>query len=378
MRIFILAAETSGDILGADLITALRMNVANLEIDAVAGLRMQEAGCNVIYRSDQLAVMGIIEPLMRLPFFLKMRRHIFKFIKQTQPDVFIGIDAPDFNLGLEKKIKKLGIKVVHYVSPSVWAWRKWRIKKIKKAVDLMLTLFPFETKIYQESSIFVKFIGHPLADKIPLVNDSRVAKLKLALSAEKEYLAIMPGSRSMELEHLAKDFILAAQICLEQNPNLEIITNMTNMERAKEFRDILKKCELKNFAIRVFVDQADLVLQAADYLLLTSGTVTLEGMLYGKPMVVAYKMARFNYFLAKFLVKIKYFSLPNLIANKKLVPEFLQDEVNAQNLAFALNNIMQSKNKLLELQNEFVQLHQKLSCNASAQAAKAILELLEC
>jgi lipid-A-disaccharide synthase len=375
MRIGIVAGEASGDTLAANLIQTLKQHYQNLIIEGVAGPKMITAGCTAIFPLEKLAVMGIIEPIKHLPEIIKIRRYLQKYFLNNPPDVFIGIDAPDFNLGLEIKLKQAGIPVVHYVSPTVWAWRKGRIHKIKRAVNLMLTLFPFETTIYQEHNIPVKFVGHPLADKIPLHPDKQTARAKLNLPHDAKILAILPGSRKMELKHLAKQFIQAAKICLSAKPNLKIITAMVNSQRRQQFSKILAKT-MPDLPITIFDQQAQTVLAAADVALLTSGTITLEAMLLKTPMVVAYRMSKINLIVAALLIRIKYFSIPNLIANKKIVPEFLQMQATAKNLAAAILEQLNDRDTTKATLAEFTRLHQLLRKNASQQAANAIIQLL--
>lgn len=376
MRIGIVAGEASGDTLAANLIQTLKQHYQNLIIEGVAGPKMITAGCTAIFPLEKLAVMGIIEPIKHLPEIIKIRRYLQKYFLNNPPDVFIGVDAPDFNLGLEIKLKQAGIPIVHYVSPTVWAWRKGRIHKIKRAVNLMLTLFPFETTIYQEHNIPVKFVGHPLADKIPLHPDKQAARTKLNLPHDAKILAILPGSRKMELKHLAKQFIQAAKICLNANPNLKIITAMVNPQRRQQFSKILAKT-MPDLPITIFDQQAQTVLAAADVALLTSGTITLEAMLLKTPMVVAYRMSKINLIVAALLIRIKYFSIPNLIANKKIVPEFLQMQATAKNLAAAILEQLNNHDTTKATLAEFTHLHQLLRKNASQQAANAIIQLLD-
>ena len=372
LSIFMLAGEASGDLLGAQIIKALKKQVPNIHIEGVAGPEMVQAGCSKLFPMDPLSVMGFIEPLKSLPQLLKLRKKILNHILTTKPDVFVGIDAPDFNLGLEVLLKKKGIPVVHCVSPSVWAWRRWRIKKIKRAVDIMLTLLPFEEDFYKEYNVPAKFIGHPLADEIPMQCDKNAARKALGLPLNKKILAIMPGSRSMELRNMTSVFIRAAQMCYSCDGAIEVITAMHDKKREKQFKKILQKIGIE-FRIKIFTKNSQQVMQAADVLLLTSGTVTLEAMLLKKPMVVAYKMATINLLLAKLLVKVKFFSLPNLIAQKKLVPEFLQSDATPKNLSKAVLEYFNDHKKAENIQEEFTKLHQQLKCDASRQAADAIL-----
>lgn len=375
MRIGVVVGEASGDQLGAGLIRELKKTYPDLIVEGIAGPKMISEGASTFFPMDRLSVMGFIEPLKRLPEIIKIRRTIISHFIQNPPDVFIGIDSPDFNLGIELKLRKKGIKTVHYVSPSVWAWRQWRIHKIKKACDLMLTLFPFEADFYRKHHVPVEFVGHPLADRIPLNPDINSAREKLHLEKDKQYLAILPGSRSMEIHYLAKPFILAAKKCVEKMPELQIIVAMVNEKRAEQFKTILNQIapELK---VQIFIQQSHEVMIAADVLLLGSGTVTLEGMLFKKPMVVAYKMSWFNFELAKRLIKIKYFSLPNLIAGESLVPELLQHDVIPDNLYVHLIHYFENKEDREKLIKRFYEIHQSIKQNADQKAAQAVLSIL--
>ncbi|MBN1684080.1 MAG: lipid-A-disaccharide synthase [Gammaproteobacteria bacterium] len=379
MKFAIVAGEASGDLLGADLICALKKQCPHSEFFGIAGPKMIAAGCNALFSIEKLSVVGIIEPIKHLPELIKIRRQLYQRIIKEKPDVFIGIDAPDFNLGLEVKLKKAGIKVVHYVSPSVWAWRQGRIHKIKRAVDLMLTLFPFETEIYEQHNIPVKFVGHPLADQIPLKPDQKKARIKLGLPLDKKILAILPGSRAMELKNMAKIFIKTAQICAEQIPGLQIITAMPNkarliqMQRIETGSDTPVSDPSSKSCIKIFLQQSHEVIAASDVVLLAAGTVTLEAMLLKRPMVVAYRLSPISYHILKRLVKLQTFSLPNLIAGEKLVPEFLQNEVRPEILAPAILKLFKEAGRDLSLQKRFTELHKLLKKNASQEAAEAIL-----
>lgn len=375
LRIGIVAGEASGDTLGAGLIQALKTTYPNLIAEGIAGPKMIAAGCKALFPSEKLAVMGFIEPIKHLPEILTIRRNIKKHFLQNPPDVFIGIDSPEFNLGLEEQLKKAGIKTVHYASPSVWAWRKGRIHKIKRAIDLMLTLFPFETDIYKQHKIPVKFVGHPLADEIPLQPNKQAARKKLKLPQNAKILALLPGSRNMELKNIAPQFIQAAQICQQKIPNLIFVTAMVNKKRRAQFKKILAQTA-PNFSIEIYDQQAHDVLLAADTALLTSGTITLEALLLKTPMVVAYRMSKFNVIIAYLLIKIKYFSLPNLIADKTIVQEFLQRQANPENLASAVLELLTNQEKAKTMINEFHKIHNQLKKNASQQAADEIEKLL--
>jgi len=376
LRIGIVAGEASGDLLGSELIAVLKKKHPDAIIEGVAGPKMIREGCQALFPMESLAVMGFIDPLKRLPEILKIRAQLRQHFLSNPPDVFIGIDAPDFNLGLEVVLKRAGIPVVHYVSPTVWAWRKRRIYKIERAVDLMLTLFPFETQIYEKHHIPVEFVGHPLADKIPFQPNQIEYRKALDLPLDSKILAMLPGSRGMELKHLAEVFIRTAQWCLEREPNLQIIVPMVSFARQRQFNEILQKIA-PALPVRVFMNQSRAVIGAADSVLLASGTATLETMLLKKPMVVAYRLGAFNYALARLLVKLNYFSLPNLIADKVIVPEFLQSEVRPEVLGPVVLKQLTDADHISSIKSDYTNLHILLRQKASHKAADAILNLIE-
>lgn len=372
MRIGIVAGEPSGDLLGAELIIALKKLNPDLIVEGVAGPKMIEAGCKALWPMERLSFMGFIGPLKHLLDILHIRRQLKKHFLKNPPDVFIGIDSPDFNLSLELKLKTNGIKTVHYVSPSVWGWREGRIHKIKRAVDLMLVLFPFETDIYKRYQIPVKFVGHPLADKIPLEVDETKARKDLGLSMAGKVLGIFPGSRSMEIKNLGEPFIRTALWCLKQEPKLQIMTSMIDKKRQQQFERVLQRVA-PSLPIKIFENKTHAVMAASDALLLASGTVTLEGLLFEKPMVVAYKMAKITFEIMKRIVKVKHFALPNLIAGRPLVPEFIQAEVSPEIMGPILLGYLNNPEKNSRLAAEFLAIHKQLQNNASEVAAKAIL-----
>jgi lipid-A-disaccharide synthase len=376
LRIAMVAGEYSGDILGADLIRFLRDKHPDLVVYGIAGPKMVSAGCKAIFPTERLAVMGIIEPLKHLPDLLNIRRQLKHYILENRPDVFIGIDAPDFNLGLEVILKKAGIPTVHYVSPTLWAWRKNRIFKIKRAVDLMLTLFPFEIAIYHQYHVPVRFVGHPLADHIPLQPDKTAARQRLGLPEEAKILALLPGSRRMEIKKLGKIFIETAKWCQTHEPNLQIVVATVNERRSSQFLKLLKRLKI-DFPVKIIVGESLSVMESADVTLLASGTAALEAMLLKCPMVVAYRLSPLSFFIAKHLVTLKYISLPNLLAGKQLVPEFLQAQVNPLTLGKAVLEQLRNETKRQELVQAFTSIHRDLKRNASYQAAEAILELLD-
>lgn len=376
MKIGILAGEASGDLLGEGLIRAMHPLQSDLSVSGIGGPLMLSAGCNSLVEMERLSVMGLLEPLRRLPELFRIRRALYQHFITERPDVFVGIDSPDFNLGLELKLRHAGIPVVHYVSPSVWAWRRKRIFKIAKAVDLMLTLFPFEADFYRQHNIPVHFVGHPLADAIPLQSDKIAARKKLGLSETATYIALLPGSRQHELKYLSDVFIRTAESCFRERPQIQFITSSVNAMRHQEFQETCQRLA-KTLPITYFQGQSHDVMAAADIVLVGSGTATLETMLFKRPMVIAYRMSGITYQIARHLVKIPFIGLPNLLANEKLVPEFIQDQASKENLSLALLDYLDHPEKIKALEEKFTAIHQQLRCDANQSAAKAIMDLIQ-
>lgn len=374
LRILIVAGEASGDILAAGLITAILQLRPDAIIEGVAGPKMLAAGCKVLIPQEKLNVMGFIEPLLKLPQLLNIRRQLLQHTQQNPPDIFIGVDYPEFNFSLEKSLKTQGIRTVHYVSPSLWAWRPGRIKRIKKTTDLMLCVLPFETQYYAAADIAARYVGHTLADEIPFENDQKIARHMFNLPEQATIIALMPGSRASELNYLAELFITTAQDLVSQMPELIFIVPMINEERQAQFTEIWQRVA-PNLPIIIIRGQSRDVIIAADVVLVASGTATLETMLLKKPMVVAYRMSSFTYWLAKQLVKIPYIALPNILAGQALVPEFIQTAAQPKTLAAAILNFLNHPEYIAELRKKFFVLHQQLRCNASMTAAKAVLDL---
>lgn len=373
LKIALIAGEHSGDILGADLIRALKLAQPNAEFYGIGGDRMRAEGLTTVFDMEELAVMGIVEVLGRLPRLLKVRREILAHFTAHKPDLFIGIDAPDFNLPVELKLKQAGIKTVHYVSPSVWAWRQKRIFKIAAATNMVLALLPFEKAFYDVHQVPCTFVGHTLADQMPLHPDKTAAKLALGFSADQPLLALMPGSRTNEIKLLAPEFLQTAAQLQQQNPELQLVCNMVTPVKAELFSQIWQQVA-PDLKLTLLIGQARQTLTAADAVLIASGTATLEAMLAKTPMVVAYKTNWLTYQIASRLVKVDFFSLPNLLAKKALVPEFLQDQVTVQALVEAMQPLLAQSGA--DTQAAFTDIHQQIRCDASAQAAKAVLELL--
>jgi len=369
----IVVGEHSGDTLGAGLMVALRGQYPNAKFIGIGGPKMLALGFESLFDMEELAVMGIIEVLGRIRRLLYVRKSLTQYFTENIPDVFIGIDAPDFNIGLEARLKAKAIKTVHYVSPSVWAWREKRVFTIEKATDMVLSLLPFEKAFYDKHQVPCTFVGHPLADDIPMESDKVSARSELGLALENKILALMPGSRGGELSRLLAPFLLCAEQLFKEDSSLTFIAPMISEKRAEQF-NTLKNELAPNLPVKVIINQTQTVMAASDCLLTASGTVTLEAALIKRPMVICYKFSPLTYLLAKWLVKLKWFSLPNLLANKSLVPELLQDEVCLEKmLPLVKERLYQDQS---ELNESYKAIHQQLRCNASEQAAKAIVQLM--
>jgi lipid-A-disaccharide synthase len=369
VRIAIVAGEASGDILGAGLMHALKAQHPEVEFIGVGGPRMQAEGMNSYFPMERLAVMGLVEVLGRLPELLSRRKRLIQTLIAAKPDVFIGIDAPDFNLDLELKLRRAGIKTVHYVSPSVWAWRQKRVLKIREACDLMLTLFPFEAKFYDEHQVPVRFVGHTLADAIPLEADRAAARAELNLPADGPVVALMPGSRGGEVSRLGGLFLDAAVRLRALRPGVRFVLPCASPERRVQLEAQLAGHDIP---VTLLDGQSHTALAACDAVLIASGTATLEALLYKRPMVVAYRVAPMTYRILKRMLKSPYVSLPNLLAGRLLVPELLQDAATPDALAHTLAPLLNGG----EAQTEgFDQIHRTLRRDASTEAAKAVLEL---
>jgi len=375
LQVGILAGEASGDLLGAGLMHSLRKLHPEIFFTGIGGPEMEKAGLVSRVPVERLAVMGLVEPLKRLPELLGIRKSFYLDLKNNPPDVFIGIDSPDFNLGLEVKLKELGIPTVHYVSPSVWAWRQGRIKKIQRAVNLMLTLFPFEEKYYQQHNVPVCCIGHPLADELSLKVDVAAARTALSLPMDKKILAILPGSRQGEVSRLGPVFLETARHCLKKWPDLCIVIPCAGEVRKAQISAMLEEAGLAS--IKLILGQSRIVMAAADCLLMASGTATLEGMLLKKPMVVAYRMAPLSYAIISRMLKSRYISLPNLLADQAIVPELLQEAASPGALFSEIEKLLTQGDSREAVISTWQTIHQSLRRNASETAAKAVLALCQ-
>jgi len=368
------AGEASGDILGADLIRALKQQFPSARFEGVGGPKMQAEGFHSLYQMDRLSVMGLVEPLKRLPELLRIRRAIVKRYSNHKPAAFIGIDSPDFNTNIEYKLRSVGVKTVHYVSPSVWAWRQGRIKKIKKSVDLMLTLLPFEADFYRQYQVPVQFVGHPLASELPEQPDRAAACLDLQLDPQATVLCIMPGSRASEVELLTALFLDTAQQVKDgAYADLQLVIPAANEARYQQIQSVLAAKPGLN--ARLIMGKSHRAMEAADAVLLASGTTALEAMLLKKPMVVSYRFGALTYAVLSLLVKTPYASIPNLLANKMLVPELIQNQASIENLSAAVIDALDPVDRE-RLHNEFTHLQKQLAVDSGTTAANAIKALL--
>ena len=378
--IALVAGEVSGDILGAGLIRQLKIHYPQARFIGIAGPRMLAEGCESLVDMEELSVMGLAEILKHLPRLLKIRNNVIQTMLREKPDVYIGIDAPDFNLGVELKLKANGIKTIHYVSPSVWAWRQNRIHKIAKATHQVLAFLPFEKAFYDKFNVPCRFVGHTMADAVPLKPNRIEARQRLNLDANQRYLAILVGSRGSEVAFLTEPFLQTALLLKQRFPDLQFLVPLVNEKRRAQFAAI-KAQIAPNLAMHVIDGNARQVLIAADAALLASGTAALEAMLCKSPMVVGYKMKALTYCLAKRLVKSKYISLPNLLADEMLVPEMIQEECTPALLAEKLAVYFSTEEAALEhrrvLIQRFTELHRLIQCGADQQAAQAVIDLLE-
>ena len=369
LRIALVAGEASGDILGAGLMRALKAQHSAVEFIGVGGPLMQAEGLTSYFPMERLSVMGLVEVLGRLRELLVRRKLLIQTLIEEKPDVFIGIDAPDFTLNIELRLRQAGIKTVHYVSPSVWAWRQKRVLKIREGCDLMLTLLPFEARFYEEKGVPVRFVGHTLADTVPLHADRAAARAELGLP-DGPLVALMPGSRGGEVGRLGTLFFDAAERLQALKPGVRFILPCASPQRRAQIETLLQG---RNLPLTLLDGQSHLALAACDAVLIASGTATLEALLYKRPMVVAYRLAPLTFWILKRMVKSPYISLPNLLAQRLLVPELLQDDATPEALAQTLLPLIDGGE---EQTRGFDAIHRTLRRDASNQAADAVLTLI--
>jgi|TARA_R100000049_G_scaffold5363_1_gene16144 lipid-A-disaccharide synthase len=376
VTIAIIAGEASGDILGAGLIRSLRKRYPKARFVGIGGDEMIAEGFHSLVPMERLSVMGLVEVLGRIRELFSIRARLLDYFFTTPPDVVIGIDSPDFTLAIERRCREAGIPSVHYVSPSVWAWRQKRIFKIAKSVDLMLTLFPFEARFYEEHNVPVAFVGHPLADRIPMQPDTGAARKALGLNLDQPVLAVLPGSRGGEVERLGTLFLEASRWLQERRPDIQLVIPCVNRDREKQVEGLVEALEVK-LPVTLVRGRSREVMAASDVVLLASGTATLEAMLLKRPMVVGYRLSNLSYKLLSRLVKVPWVALPNLLAQQGLVPELLQDDATPEALGAAVLERMENTEEREQLQQAFTELHESLRQNADERAATAISELME-
>ena len=375
-RFGIVAGEKSGDILGASLISALRNYFPNAEFIGVGGSEMVALGCESLCPIDRLSVMGFVEPLRRLPELLTLKRKLRRRFLAERIDAFIGIDSPVFNLSLAKALKNKGIKTIHFVSPTIWAYRENRVFNIKKSIDLMLTLFPFEKDIYKKHKIKAECVGHPLADQLSLKDRSCNRRTQLGIPNDQTVVALLPGSRVDEVNRLAPMFFETALEALQKYPKLKFLVPFSNLETHLRLKSYMANLSIVAGEQFTLINDSHAALDASDFAFITSGTATLEALFLRKPMVICYKLAPISYLIGSRLIKVPYIGLPNILANEKIVPEYIQKEVTTTALLGELDEFMGGVKSFSELLIKYEEIHEDLRGGASEKAASEIFRLV--
>ncbi len=376
IRIGMVAGEPSGDVLAAGMVAELKRQYPDAIIEGIGGPNMISAGFQSLFDMETLSVMGLVEVLSHLPAILKVKKQLLTHFEQNPPDIFVGIDAPDFNLRVEKTLKARGVKTIHYVSPTVWAWREKRIHKIAKAANRVLGLFPFEQQVYDKYHVPYTFVGHTMADAIAIEPDQNAARQELGVVSNASVLAVLPGSRRGEVDTLLPVFLDTIEAIHAKRSDIQFLIPAANAHRLAQIKALLADANNAEARLPIKVTQGTSrdAMIASDVILLASGTATLEAMLCKRPMVAAYKLAPLTYKIMQRLYKAPFFTLPNLLANEAIIPELLQEEVNAENMSNQLLNLFESDNSALIAR--FTDLHHTLKCNADKTAAKAVVEEL--
>jgi lipid-A-disaccharide synthase len=375
--IAIVAGESSGDLLGSHLIKALRLNRTDLKFIGVAGPKMMKEGAASYFPMEELSVRGYFEALRKLFHLIKLRKNLLKKILDAKPDLFIGIDAPDFNFWIERQLKKKGIPVIHYVSPSIWAWRGSRLKKIKKSIDHMLTIFPFEKNIYSKANIQATFVGHPLAEMIPLHPSKKKAQDKLKIIKASRVIALLPGSRQGEVKWHAQLLIDSAIEISKKIRDVKFLVPLPTRETYEIFSKTLFKNTQAELDIQLLIGHASIAINAADVVIVASGTATLETALYKKPMIVIYKMSTISWQILKRMRYLPYVSIPNILLNKFLVPELLQNDATPENITVKTIEILKDSSYRKHLLVQFTKIHFQLKQNTSDRLNKVILKFIK-
>lgn len=377
-KIAIVAGEASGDLLGAHLISALKKQRKGLTFFGIAGPKMMNEGATSLFAMEKLSVRGYFEVIMHLRGLLKLRKSLLKQILAEKPDVFIGIDAPDFNFWLERKLKKRGIPTIHYVSPSIWAWRGGRIHKIKRAVTHMLALFPFEPILYESVNMPVTYVGHPLADELPLRPNKRAARELLKLRQNELIIAMLPGSRQSEVQQHAELFVKTAELMNQHHPSAKFIVPLITRETRDIFERALAKTTDNTLEMKLLFSHAHDAMEAADFVIVASGTATLEAALLKQPMIITYRMPTLSWWLLKPMHYLPYVGLPNILAGKFIVPELLQKNATPEKLNETMTEMLKDAVALKAIKQEFTDIHHSLKQNSAKKAADVILSYLPC
>ena len=375
MRVALVAGEASGDRLGAGLVRALRERVPQTRFEGIAGPAMVEEGCRCLYPMERLSVAGLVEAVPRYLALLPVRERLARAWIANPPDVFVGVDAPDFNLGLEQRLRRAGVPTVHYVSPSVWAWRRYRVRKIARAADLLLALFPFEPKFYADRGVEATFVGHPSADAIPDSPDRRAERSRLRLPRDAEIVALLPGSRRSELAQLAVPMLEAARWLSARRDPICFVVPLVTPSLRRQFESAVEETG-RGLDIRMLDGESWSAMAAADVVLLASGTATLETLLHRRPMVITYRTRPLTWAIGKRLLHVAHVGLPNLLAGRALVPELLQDQASGAHLGAAVLRYLEHPEELTPLEAEFASIRRALRNDADRSAAGAVLEFL--
>lgn len=376
IRFGVVAGEKSGDILGASLILALRAHYPDCEFIGVGGPSMEALGCESLTPMDRLSIMGFVEPLGRLPELLNLKKRLKLRFIEDKPAAFIGIDSPGFNLRLSSELHPLGIKTIHYVSPSIWAYHQSRIHRIKECIDLMLTLFPFETDIYERHGVPVSCVGHPLADQIGFEDNKLMHREQLGIANHASIITLMPGSRGSEIKRLTPTFLEVAINTLDRHPQIGFVIPYSSFEAKAQIKHYLKAANISVGEQFHLVDNSHKAISVADLVIMASGTAALEGLLLRRPMIICYKLASITYAIGSRLLKVPYVGLPNLLAGQKLIPEYLQGEVTVDNLLKEVNVFINNPNSFDKAMFAFADIHRSLRGGASKKAADAIAKII--
>ncbi len=371
------AGEASSDQLAAHLITAVKQHLPDAEFYGIGGPKMQREGFESLWPAEMLAVRGYAEVLRHYRAITRVRRQLLRRLLLEKPDAFIGVDGSDFNLWLERRLKRHGIPTIHFVSPSIWAWRRNRMAKIVQSVSHILALYPFEPELYRDTPVKCSYVGHPLADMIPLRIDQRAVRERLGIAAGRPVIALLPGSRQSELHYMAETFIETAKLLLERQPQLQFLVPLVSRETRLQFETALWKLKADELPFTLMFGHAADAIAASDAALVASGTATLETALVGRPMIIAYKMSPWSWRLMRGMRYLPWVGLPNILAGRYVVPEFLQDDATPENLSQALGNLLVDRQVGAAISHVFDGIHRLLRQDTARKAAAAVLPYLQ-